>query len=89
MLNKAARRVEDVQADYVGFEIPDFFVVGYGLDFAERYRNLPFVGVLYPHVYKQVSQHINAAKPRRTGPRRHASVIVRARARDAESQLTP
>ena len=70
LLNKAARRVEDVQADYIGFEIPDFFVVGYGLDFAERYRNLPFVGVLYPHVYKQVSQHINAAKPRRTGPRR-------------------
>ena len=53
LLNKAARRVEPVEADYVGFEIPDFFVVGYGLDFAERYRNLPFVGVLHPHVYKQ------------------------------------
>jgi hypoxanthine phosphoribosyltransferase len=53
LLNKAARRVEQVQADYVGFEIPDFFVVGYGLDFAERYRNLPFVGVLHPQVYKQ------------------------------------
>lgn len=53
LLNKAARRTEDVEADYVGFEIPDFFVVGYGLDFAERYRNLPFVGVLHPHVYKQ------------------------------------
>ncbi|HET7624194.1 MAG TPA: hypoxanthine phosphoribosyltransferase [Verrucomicrobiae bacterium] len=52
LLNKAARRVEDIQADYVGFEIPDYFVVGYGLDFAERYRNLPFVGVLHPHVYK-------------------------------------
>ena len=61
LLNKAARRVEDVQADYTGFEIPDFFVVGYGLDFAERYRNLPFVGVLYPHVYKEVSQKINPA----------------------------
>src|SRR5258706_13003865 len=59
LLNKAARRVEDVEADYVGFEIPDFFVVGYGLDFAERYRNLPFVGVLHPHVYKMVSQKIN------------------------------
>jgi len=60
--------VEDVQADYTGFEIPDFFVVGYGLDFAERYRNLPFVGVLYPHVYKQVSQKINTSmikKPKR------------------------
>ncbi len=53
LLNKAARRIEDVEADYVGFEIPDFFVVGYGLDYAERYRNLPFVGVLHPHVYKQ------------------------------------
>lgn len=52
LLNKAARRVEKIEADYVGFEIPDFFVVGYGLDFAEKYRNLPFVGVLYPHVYK-------------------------------------
>jgi hypoxanthine phosphoribosyltransferase len=53
LLNKAARRVEAIEADYVGFEIPDYFVVGYGLDFAERYRNLPFVGVLYPHVYKR------------------------------------
>jgi len=51
LLNKAARRVEPVQADYVGFEIPDIFVVGYGLDFAERYRNLPFVGVLRPQMY--------------------------------------
>ncbi len=63
LLNKAARRVEDVEADYVGFEIPDFFVVGYGLDFAERYRNLPFVGVLHPHVYKQVCRKISAARP--------------------------
>ncbi len=52
LLNKAARRVEPVRADYVGFEIPDVFVVGYGLDFAERYRNLPFVGVLHPRVYQ-------------------------------------
>jgi len=51
LLNKAARRVEDIEADYVGFEIPDFFVIGYGLDFAERYRNLPFVGVLRPEIY--------------------------------------
>jgi hypoxanthine phosphoribosyltransferase len=58
-LNKAARRVEAVEADYVGFEIPDFFVVGYGLDFAERYRNLPFVGVLHPHVYERVSQKMD------------------------------
>jgi hypoxanthine phosphoribosyltransferase len=51
LLNKATRRVESVQADYVGFEIPDYFVVGYGLDFAERFRNLPFVGVLHPQIY--------------------------------------
>ncbi len=51
LLNKPARRVEDVEADYVGFDIPDYFVVGYGLDFAERYRNLPFVGVLLPQIY--------------------------------------
>ena len=51
LLNKAARRVEKVKADYVGFEIPDYFVVGYGLDYAERYRNLPFVGVLKPSVF--------------------------------------
>ena len=38
-------------ADYVGFEVPDEFVVGYGLDYDEQYRNLPFVGVLKPHVY--------------------------------------
>ena len=51
-LNKQARRTEPVTADYVGFEIQDYFVVGYGLDFAERYRNLPFVGVLKEHVYQ-------------------------------------
>lgn len=46
LLEKAARRSEKIEADYVGFSIPDMFVVGYGLDFAERYRNLPFIGVL-------------------------------------------
>ena len=54
LLDKRARRVEKIKADYTGFEIPDLFVVGYGLDYAERYRNLPFVGVLHPHVYKKV-----------------------------------
>ncbi len=58
MLDKPSRRTEDIEADYVGFEIPDLFVVGYGLDFAERYRNLPFVGVLHPHVYKQASRRV-------------------------------
>jgi hypoxanthine phosphoribosyltransferase len=69
LLDKPARRVEKLKADYVGFEIPDYFVVGYGLDYAERYRNLPFVGILHPHVYEQVNP---AAKPaRRTrSPRR-------------------
>jgi hypoxanthine phosphoribosyltransferase len=69
LLNKAARRVEPVKADYVGFEIPDLFVVGYGLDFAERYRNLPFVGVLHPHIYKRASRKNNAVRPRKPGGR--------------------
>jgi len=46
LLNKPERRKVDVQADYVGFDIPDEFVVGYGLDYAERYRNLPYIGVV-------------------------------------------
>ena len=53
LLDKPSRRVEKITPDYTGFTIPDFFVVGYGLDFAERYRNLPFVGVLHPHIYKE------------------------------------
>ena len=53
LLDKPARRTEKIKADYIGFEIPDYFVIGYGLDFAERYRNLPFVGVLHPHIYKE------------------------------------
>ena len=52
LLDKKARRIEKVRADYVGFEIPDLFVVGYGLDFAERYRNLPCVCVLRPEAYQ-------------------------------------
>jgi len=62
LLNKAERRVEDVKADYVGFEIPDYFVVGYGLDFAERYRNLPFVGILHEEVYKEGCKKINSPR---------------------------
>ena len=58
MLDKPSRRIEKIEADYVGFKIPDFFVVGYGLDFAERYRNLPFVGVLHPPAYKQARQPV-------------------------------
>ncbi len=53
LLDKPARRIERVRADYVGFSIPDLFVIGYGLDYAERYRNLPFVGVLKPEMYRE------------------------------------
>jgi hypoxanthine phosphoribosyltransferase len=48
LLDKKGRREVDIEADFVGFEIPDKFVIGYGLDFAERYRNLPCIGVLRP-----------------------------------------
>jgi len=51
LLDKPSRRVIKVPADYVGFRIPDQFVIGYGLDYAEKYRNLPFVGVLKPRMY--------------------------------------
>jgi hypoxanthine phosphoribosyltransferase len=51
LLLKEKARVSEPQCDYVGFRIPDRFVVGYGLDFAERYRNLPYIGVLKPSVY--------------------------------------
>lgn len=46
LLDKPDRRVRDVKADYFGFEIPDKFVVGYGLDYAQKYRNLPYIGVV-------------------------------------------
>lgn len=51
LLDKPARRKADVKADYVGFEVPDAFVVGYGLDYAEKYRNLPYIGILKPEIY--------------------------------------
>ena len=52
LLSKPSRREIDVPLDFVGFEVPDEFVVGYGLDFAEEYRNLPFIGVLKEEVYQ-------------------------------------
>ena len=51
LLNKPARREADIVPDYSCFEVPDEFVVGYGLDYAEKYRNLPYIGVLKPEVY--------------------------------------
>ena len=48
LLDKRARRLVNVPLEYSGFEIPDEFVVGYGLDYLDRYRNLPFIGVLKP-----------------------------------------
>jgi hypoxanthine phosphoribosyltransferase len=51
LLDKPARRLVEIPIDYLGFTIPDRFVVGYGLDYGERYRNLPFIGVLRPEVY--------------------------------------
>jgi hypoxanthine phosphoribosyltransferase len=53
LLNKQARRMVDVSVDYIGFDIPDKFVVGYGLDYGEKYRNLPYVGVLKPELYSE------------------------------------
>ncbi len=51
LLDKPARRLVDIDIDYRGFSIPDRFVIGYGLDYGEWYRNLPFIGVLKPEVY--------------------------------------
>ena len=55
LLDKPKPRKRNLSADYVGFKIPNLFVVGYGLDFAEQYRNLPFVGVLRPEIYARAS----------------------------------
>ena len=51
--DKPTRRKADIQPDYEGFQVPEEFVVGYGLDYNEKYRNLPYVGVLKSHVYEQ------------------------------------
>ena len=52
LLDKPARREKPIAPDYTGFTVPDEFVVGYGLDYADRYRNLPYVGVLKPEIYQ-------------------------------------
>ena len=53
LLSKPARRKVDINVKYIGFEVPDEFLVGYGLDYANRYRNLPFVGILKREVYEK------------------------------------
>ena len=53
ILNKPSRRQAQITADYVGFDIPDEFVVGYGLDYANKYRNLPYIGILSRKVYEK------------------------------------
>ncbi len=53
LLDKPARRKADIVADLCGFQVPDEFVVGYGLDYDEKYRNLPFIGILKPEVYSR------------------------------------
>ena len=52
LLDKGRERIKPVKLDYTGFQIPDQFVVGYGLDYAQRYRNLPYIGILKPSVYE-------------------------------------
>ena len=52
LLNKSARRTVDIQADYIGFEVADEFVVGYGMDFNQKYRCLPYIGVLNAECYE-------------------------------------
>ena len=52
LLNKPVRREIEIEGDYIGFEIPNKFVVGYGLDYNQKYRNLPFIGVLKPEIYE-------------------------------------
>lgn len=53
LFNKPSRRIVDIQAEYIGFDIPNEFIIGYGLDFDEKYRNLPYVGVLKKELFPQ------------------------------------
>lgn len=66
LLDKACARLKPVVCDYTGFTIPDHFVVGYGLDYAQRYRNLPYIGILKPSIYQA-----EAARPQH----QHASPV--------------
>lgn len=69
LLDKKARRQVKIHGDYTGFSIPDEFVVGYGLDFAERYRNLPFIGVLKPEILHPDDHPAPSRRPPRASPR--------------------
>ncbi|MDF9407935.1 hypoxanthine phosphoribosyltransferase [Pelotomaculum isophthalicicum JI] len=60
LLDKPSRRIEPVNIDYCGFTIPDEFVVGYGLDYNERYRNLPYIMILSPKIYGGGKQNVTA-----------------------------
>ena len=53
LLNKPDRRKKDVDVDYIGFTVPDYFVIGYGLDYAEQYRQVPYIGILKESVYQE------------------------------------
>ena len=55
LLDKVRERDKQIALDYIGFRIPDRFVVGYGLDYAQRYRNLPYIGILKPSVYQETT----------------------------------
>lgn len=63
-LDKPDRRAVSLSADYMGAQIPDEFVVGYGLDYDEKYRNLPYVGVLKPEIYGRMNAPVNAINER-------------------------
>lgn len=52
LLNKPARRKVELPVKYIGFEVPDAFIVGFGIDYAEKYRNLPYIGILKPEIYE-------------------------------------
>ncbi len=52
LLDKPSRRVVEIHADYIGFEVPNEFVVGYGLDYNQKYRNLPYIGILKREIYE-------------------------------------
>jgi hypoxanthine phosphoribosyltransferase len=70
MFNRPQRRLIDIPIAYKGFDLPDLFVVGYGLDFRERYRNLPFVGVLQPEVLSEGSNGRGNGQATKNAPAR-------------------